>query len=154
MPIAKSGTPLPQTMLSVSKHETGLLETNILIHALTDDAHGSECKEFLRAVARGERSVLLTALVVHEFIYAISRYIKQFERTDIADYLIALISHTAVHLDDDFLLDAIVLWRETPQLGFVDAYLAVRGRADQLPVYTKNLKHFRDLHVELPNPLA
>lgn len=138
----------------MSSPPVGLLDTNVLIHALTRDAHGEDCRAFLRRVRSGDQQVLLTALVVHEFAYAVGRYARQMSRQDIGDYLISLMALPAVTLDDDLLIDAVRAWSKTPGLGFVDAYLGVRAERERLPVFTKNLKHFQSFDVELPDPLS
>jgi predicted nucleic acid-binding protein len=93
-------------------------------------------------------------VVVHEFTYAVGRYRKQMGRQDIAEYLISLIALPTVHLDDEAVFEAVRTWAATPKLGFVDAYLAVRAHREGLPVFTKNVKHFDGLDLEVPVPLA
>lgn len=138
----------------MSEAVPGLLDTNVLIHAFASDKEGADCRAFLEQVRAGDRSVLLTAVVVHEFTYAIGRYRKQMSRQDIADYLIGLISIPSVQLEDEVMFEAVRTWARAPSLGFVDAYLAVRAQREGLPVYTKNVKHFAGFDVEIPNPLA
>lgn len=59
---------------SMADQPIGLIDTNILILALANDAHGADCRAFLEQVQAGTRAVLLTAVVVHEFSYAVARY--------------------------------------------------------------------------------
>lgn len=137
----------------MSKSSAGLLDTNVLIHALTTDAKGEECRAFLARLRSGEQSCVLTSVVAFEFTYAVGRYAKQMTRAEIGEYLISVMVLPSVMLEDDLLIDAIRLWSGTPDLGFVDAYLGQRAERDQVPVFTKNLKHFRQFDVELPDPL-
>jgi predicted nucleic acid-binding protein len=132
----------------------GFLDTNVLIHAFATDNEGADCRAFLAQVQAGERSILLTAVVVHEFTCAVGRYRKQLNRQDIAEYLISLIALPTVHLEDEAVFEAVRMWAATPKLGFVDAYLAVRAHREGLPVFTKNVKHFDGLDVDVPVPLA
>jgi predicted nucleic acid-binding protein len=124
------------------------------VHALAQDKEGADCRAFLQQVQAGERAVLLTAMVVHEFTYAVSRYRKEMSRQDIADYLITLMSLPSVYMDDDAVFDAVRSWASTSNLGFVDAYLAIRAQEGRVPVYTKNVRHFKPFDIEVPDPLV
>ena len=139
---------------SVSDRRLGLLDTNVLIHAFANDQEGDDCRAFLEQVRAGERSVLLTTVVVHEFTYAVGRYRKQMHRQDIADYLVGLMALPAVHLDDDAMFETVRTWGSEPKIAFVDAYLAVRAQREGRPVFTKNVKHFQGCDVEVPDPLV
>lgn len=132
----------------------GFLDTNVLIHAFATDRQGADCRAFLEQVRKGERSVLLTIVVVHEFTYAVGRYLKQLSRKDIADYLVSLMALPAVHLDDDAVFATVRTWGSDPRIAFVDAYLAVRAQREGRPVFTKNVKHFQGCDVEVPDPLV
>lgn len=125
-----------------------------MIHALTRDAQGDDCRELLRQVRAGERSVLLTSVVAFEFTYAVRRYAKQISREEIGDYLVSLMVLPTVQLEDDLLIDAVRVWSTTPELGFVDAYLGIRAERDKSPVFTKNVKHFERFETEVPDPLS
>ena len=138
----------------MSNSPPGLLDTNVLIYALTRDAQGDDCRAFLQRVQSGELHVVLTGMVVHEFAYAVGRYVKQMSRADIGDYLISFMALPAVELDDESLIDAVRIWSRTPGLGFVDAHLAVRGSRENIPVFTKNVRHFDAFDVDIPDPLA
>jgi predicted nucleic acid-binding protein len=137
----------------VSRQPVGLLDSNVLIHALTRDEQGDDCRAFLRQVQSGVQQILLTSIVVHEVAYAMGRYAKQMSREEIGDYLISFMALPAVEIDDELLIDAVRIWSRTPGLGFVDAYLGIRAEQDRVPVFTKNLKHFRRFDIELPDPL-
>lgn len=132
----------------------GLIDTNILIHALANDGQGADCRVFLEQVQDGGREVLLTTVVVHEFTYAVSRYAKRMTRVDIGGYLISLMSLPNVRVDDGFLFETVRRWAGATDLGFVDAYLSIRAEQDRIPVYTKNLRHFQRFAIETPDPLS
>ena len=138
----------------MSSGVSGILDTNILIHALTADAHGADCRRFLERVRSGEITVLLTSVVAFEFTYAVSRYARQMTRGDIADYLVSVMALPSVELEDELLVDTARLWAKTPGLGFVDAYLGLRAQREELPVFTKNIRHFERFDIQLPNPLG
>ena len=97
---------------------------------------------------------MLTAVVVYELTYALGRYKKEMGRTEIGDYLISVMALPNVRVDDDALLGAVRAWSMNPELGFADAYLGVRAERDRVPVYTKNVRHFRQFDVEVPAPLV
>jgi len=132
----------------------GILDTNILIHALTTDAHGADCRRFLERVREGEITVVLTSVVAFEFTYAVGRYAKQMTREDIADYLVSVMALPSVDLEDEILVDAARLWAKTPGLGFVHAYLGLRAEREGLPVFTKNVWHFERFDINVPSLLG
>jgi len=138
----------------MSERSEGLIDTNVLIHALTSDRHSLDCRRFLLSVREGERSFTLTAVVVFELTYALSRYKKEMSRLEVADYLISVMALPNVRVDDESLLGAVRVWSQQPELGFADAYLGVRAERERVPVFTKNVRHFRQFDVEVPNPLV
>lgn len=150
---APSGRNKPRKKQSLSSGTIGILDTNILIHALSTDAHGADCRRFLQRVRDGEVAVLLTSVVALEFTYAVGRYAKQMTREDIADYLVSVMSLPSVELEDEILVDTVRLWAKTPDLSFVDAYLGLRAQREDLPVFTKNIRHFERFGIRVPNPL-
>ena len=91
--------------------------------------------------------------VLHELTYVLPRYLKQMTRSDVAEYLLMLISWPGVRCDRQLFGDALRRWRDTPGLGFVDAYLAALAVRRGVAVYTKNVREFVGQGVEVPNPL-
>jgi predicted nucleic acid-binding protein len=138
----------------MSERSGGLIDTNVLIHALTTDRQSQDCREFLLRVRQGEQSFTLTTVVVYELTYALGRYKKEMSRLEIGDYLISVMALPNVRVDDDALFGAVRAWSMNPELGFADAYLGVRAERERVPVYTKNVRHFRSFDVEVPNPLV
>lgn len=138
----------------MSERSFGLIDTNVLIHALAADRESQDCREFLRRVRDGERSFTLTAVVVFELAYALGRYKKEMSRAEIGDYLISVMALPNVRVDDDALYGAVRVWSLNPEIGFADAYLGVRAERDRVPVFTKNVRHFRRFDVEVPDPLV
>lgn len=138
----------------MSEHRGGLIDTNVLIHALTTDRQSQECREFLLKVRTGEQSFTLTSVIVYELTYALGRYKKEMSRAEIGDYLISVMALPNVRVDDDALFGAVRVWSLNPEIGFADAYLGVRAERDHVPVFTKNVRHFRQFDVEVPDPLV
>ncbi len=132
----------------------GLIDTNVLIHALATDGQTEDCRAFLRSVRAGERAFVLTIVVAYELTYALGRFRQEMGRREIADYLISIMALPNVRVDDAFLFGAIRAWAKDDRLGFTDAYLAVRAEQERLPVYTKNIRHFAAFEVEVPDPLV
>jgi predicted nucleic acid-binding protein len=88
----KTQNVMRRTKSSVSKaRATGYLDTNVIIHALSRDAHAEECRRLLSAVRDGQISVLLEPIIVHEITYSLPRYAKQMQRSDVAEYLESVI---------------------------------------------------------------
>jgi predicted nucleic acid-binding protein len=131
----------------------GLLDTIVFLHAHTTDGHSAECRRLLAAVATGKTAALLDPLVAHELTYALPRLRKQMTRTDMADYLLQVLSWDGIRGETDVLSDAIRIWRDTSRVGFVDAYLVAKGRRDNRPIYTKNLRDFAGHGITTPDPL-
>ena len=132
------------------------MDTNVLIHALTNDNQGAECRRV---------SEVWSELVIdrasdrsgHPRIHLRGHPLSQAndDRQDVADYLIAIDDATgrATRLTT-LRSNPCELGRAHRGVGFVDAYLAVRARRDRMPVYTKTLRHFTSFDVDVPTPLA
>lgn len=131
----------------------GLLDTNLFIHAYTSDQHSLECQKFLAAISRGEVQGWLDMLVVHEITYSLPRYVKEFTRESLADYLIDITDWPGVLCDRDVLVDALTRWKVTPGLSFVDAYLAAVAITQGVAVFTKNVRELTAQGAEVPVPL-
>jgi predicted nucleic acid-binding protein len=132
----------------------GMLDTNVFLHAHATDAHSAECQRLLSAVANGATMTILDPLVVHELSYALPRLRKQMTRVDVAGYILQVLSWPGIRGDVDLLSNAIRVWRDTPGIAFVDAYLIARGLRENRPIFTKNLRDFANSSVTVPNPLA
>jgi predicted nucleic acid-binding protein len=132
---------------------TGLLDTNVLIHAQTNDAFGEECRGFLRALDVGTVRAVLDPIVLHEVSYALPRYVQQMTRQDVAAYMMVMVGLAGVVADKGVLVDTIERWRDTPGLAFVDAYLAAVATTRACPVYTKNVRELRGQGISVPDPL-
>ena len=76
----------------------GFLDTNVVVHSLTNDEHLEECRRFLNQIQSGTRSITLDPLVVHELTFTIPRYAKQMSRDDVADFLLSLISQPGISI--------------------------------------------------------
>jgi len=132
----------------------GLLDTNVVIHSFAHDAHSAECSRFMRALRDGHTSATLDPLVIHELTYALPQFIKQMSRPELAAFLLEMIGWEAVRCDNKALLvDTLERWRDRAGLGFVDAYLSALALRRDLPVYTKNVRHFLTQGVDVPDPL-
>lgn|GEM_PF-4904069 len=130
----------------------GILDSNILVSALTNDVHSEECKTFLNELRDGTQSARLEALVLHELAYVLLRVFK-LDRKTIVGYMNEVVSWPGVIGDKDLLLATIDVWFRNPGLSFVDAYLGSLAQRLGLPVYTKNIKDFEAQQAIVPNPL-
>ena len=130
----------------------GLLDTNVFVHSLTRDPQSEEGRRFLRAIRSGQERAVLDALVVHETTYALQRVVR-LSRTDAADYLLDVLSWPGIIADRPVLVDALIRWRATAGLAFVDACLAARATRDGVPVYTKNVRELVAQGAAVPDPL-
>lgn len=137
----------------MSSSNRGVLDTNVVVHSLTNDEHSEECRLFLQQVQLGNRIVILEPMVVHELTYTLPRYVKQMTREDVADFLQSLIELPGVVGDLYRLAAAIDRWSKHPGTGFVDCYLAERSVELGAHVFTKNVGHFRRLGMDVPDPL-
>lgn len=131
----------------------GLLDTNPFIHAHTLDRWSEECRLFLSALERGDVRAFLEPLILHELSYALPRYVQQMTRTQVAEYLLMVLSWPGVQGDKDVMVDAVERWRDTPGLSFADGYLAARAAQRQCPVYTKNVRELEGQGATVPQPL-
>lgn len=131
----------------------GLLDTNLFIHAHLDDTHSDECRRFLEALQRGERQARLEVLVVHELSYVFPRVVKQFDRHELARYLISVIEWPGVVCERATIAETLQRWSSTPGLSFIDAYLATVATTREVPIYTKNVRELIAQGVDVPVPL-
>jgi len=131
----------------------GLVDTNVFIHALTHDDQAEECLRFLEAVAAGQLLVRLEPIVLHELSYALRHYRKEMSRTEVAEYLLAVLAWEGIVADRGLLVATVERWRDHSSLAFVDAYLAARALADVCPVYSKNVSELVKQGVQVPSPL-
>jgi predicted nucleic acid-binding protein len=113
----------------------GLLDTNVFVHAYTNDAHADECVRFLAGLESGRLRARLDPLVLHE------------------QYILMVLDWEGVEGEKAVMADAVERWRDTPGLGFVDAYLAAAATARQSPVFTKNIRDLADQGATVPDPL-
>lgn len=131
----------------------GLLDTNVLIHSLMNDAHTAECGAFLESLESGERTVRVEAYIVHEMTYALSRQVH-LSKPAIASILLGIIQWPGIECDKQLLAGAIVRWRDRQGVSFIDALLASQATISQTRVFTINVKDFQDLEIEVSSPLS
>lgn len=132
---------------------SGLIDTNVFIHAYANDAHTSECRRFLVAVEQGRVEAHLEPMVLHELSYALPRYIKQITRDQLAAYMLMVLKWAGVRGERDLMADAVHRWHATRGLSFVDAFLAARASRDNGSVFTKNIQELRGQGMDVPDPL-
>ena len=138
---------------SVAERETGLLDTNVVIHAFASDSLSDECERFLRALREGQLRAILEPVVVHELTYALPHFVQQMTRSDVAAFLLDLIGWEAVQADKANLARALEHWRDSPGLGFVDAYLGALALSFDQPVFSKNVRDFARFGARVADPL-
>ncbi|MGH2532077.1 MAG: PIN domain-containing protein [Thermomicrobiales bacterium] len=131
----------------------GLLDTNVFIHAQTNDEHSDECRAFLLAIQHNEIVARLEPVVLHELTYALRHYRRQMTRSQIGEYLLVVLSWPGIRGDRDLMTDAVYRWIDTPGLGLVDAYLSAMADRDNCPVYTINARDFEHQSIDVPQPL-
>ena len=131
----------------------GLVDTNIFIHAQTRDLYAEECLLFLEAVMAGRVRAQIEPMILHELSYALRHYRKEMTRLQIAAYLLMVLSWAGVRGEKDVLADTVRRWRDTPDLAFVDAYLAAVASERKCPVFTKNIAELRKQGVAVPGRL-
>lgn len=131
----------------------GLLDTNVFVHAHTNDSVAQECRDFLAALERGQVQGRLEPLVAHELTYVLPRVIRQMTRADVAQYLLMVLGWRGVTGPKDILVDAVIRWRDKAGLSFVDAYLAALAAERRCAVYTKNLRDFEGQGSAVPRTL-
>lgn len=132
---------------------SGLLDTNVFIHAHASDEWTAEYRALLGALETGSVSAVLEPLVVHELSYALPHYVKQMTRDQVGEYLLMVLSWDGVRGEKDTLVETVMRWRATPGLAFVDAYLATLAHQRSCPVFSKNVKQLAAQGVDVPVPL-
>lgn len=137
-------------MCSVSDPTDSLLDTNVVLHAQTNDHLSGECKRFLAALRRGTLRARLEPVVLHELTYVLPRYLKQLDRTDVAAYLRSMLTWPGIQGDIDLMDETLRRWSDTRDLSFVDAQLAALAARHNCPIYTKNVSDFLGQGVDVP----
>jgi predicted nucleic acid-binding protein len=131
----------------------GLLDTNVFIHAQSNDNVSEECRRFLAALEQGRMHAHLEPMILHELSYALPRYVQQMTRQDVADYLLMVLSWDGVRGQKDVMAAAVDRWRSTAGLSFADAYLAARAAERNCPIYSKNVRELSRQGVSVPSSL-
>jgi predicted nucleic acid-binding protein len=131
----------------------GLIDTNVFIHAHSNDSKSEECRRFLAGLEKGDVYAYIEPLILHELSYALPRYVQQMTREDVAAYLLMILSWDGIRGEKDVLADAVERWRLTPGLSFADAYLSALAAERQCPIYTKNVRELVGQGVSVPDPL-
>lgn len=152
-PTARRGKTWRPATCWVAAVTDGLVDTNVFIHAHSTDSLSTECRAFLTALESGQLRARLEPLILHELSYALPRYVKGMSRNEIAEYLLMVLSWPGIEADKSILADAVVRWRKTPGLAFVDAYLAALGTRLACPIYSKNVRELAGQGVVVPDPL-
>ncbi len=127
-----------------------LIDTNVVLHAQTNDELSGECKRFLAALQRGTLRARLEPVVLHKLTYVLRRYLKQLDRTAVAAYLRSMLTWPGIQGDIDLMDETLRRWLETPGLSFVDVHLAALAARHNSPIYTKNVRDFLGQGVEVP----
>lgn len=128
-----------------------MLDTSVVVHALGNDADTPAARHFLSRVEAGEVQVVVDPMVVNELIYVLSRFTREYSRARIAEAALSLLDTSEGAAMNVTLRRAIEVWRDTPGLSFVDAYLGSRAADEDRPVYTVNRKDFPRQGVDAPD---
>jgi predicted nucleic acid-binding protein len=134
---------------------SGLLDTNVIIHAYATDRWSGECRAFLAALRDGRVRAHLDPLVLHELSYALPRYMQQLQanRQELAAFLLMILAWQGIEGDKETMIETIQRWAGSPGLAFVDAYLAVRAGQRACPIYTKNARELERQGIDVPQTL-
>lgn len=133
---------------------SGRVDTNVFVHALKDDPQSAECRAFVLLLKEGTIRARLEPYVVHELAYILPRRLPDWNREQIAAFLLNLLDWPGIESDRQVLESALVQWGQSPKLSFVDAILVAESSRDGSPIYTKNVKDFENRGVEVPDPLS
>lgn len=133
--------------------DSGLVDTNVFLHAQTRDPHAEECRDFLQGLRDGQGVAQLEPLVLHELSYALPHYRKGMSRAEVGEFLLAILGWPGILGNKNVMIDAVTRWQDTPGLAFVDAYLAALARERPCSIFTKNVRELRAQGVEVPDPL-
>jgi predicted nucleic acid-binding protein len=132
---------------------SGLLDTNVFIHAHTQDSLSEECRRFLNALEAGRVTARLEPIILHELSFVLPRVLKQMTRADVAEYLLVVLSWDGVQGEKGLMADAVERWHSTPGLAFADAYLAALAADEGRPIYSKNVRELVGQGVRVIDPL-
>ena len=132
---------------------SGRVDTNVFVHALKNDPQSEECRAFVLLLKEGKIRARLEPYVVHELAYVLPRRLPDWNRQQIAAFLLNLLDWPGIDSDRQILESALIQWSQSPKISFVDAILLAESARDGAPIYTKNVKDFENRGVEVPDPL-
>lgn len=126
--------------------ELGYLDTNLFVHALyPNDPHYPRCRALLTALAEGEATGWLDAIVVYELTFVLGRRRRFPDRQAIARYVGGIIETPGVvAADKGLLLVALERW-VAQGIGFADAWLFACSAAANVAVCSANARDFQDV---------
>ncbi len=131
----------------------GVIDSNVIMHALTHDENSQECSAFMACLRDGKLRARLEPYVVHELTYAIPRLEKGWSKERLAETLLLVIDFPGVQCDRALLKSAIGRWVSKPGVSFVDALLWAQAANTGSSVFTINTRHFEGAGVDAPRPL-
>ena len=127
-----------------ARSELGYLDTNLFVHALyPNDPHYPRCLAILTALAEGEATGWLDAIVVYELTFILGRRRRFPDRRSIARYVRGIIETPGVvAADKGLLLAALDRW-VAQGIGFADAWLITCSSAIGSSVCSANARDFQ-----------
>ncbi len=124
--------------------EPGLLDTNLIVYALTGEPAplAGRATKLLREAESGRVSLVVPVAVVAEAVYVLGGRHFGFDRIRMMRALCGLLRTPGVVCDDlDAVLDALAAYA-LDGIDFVDGYLGARATAAGSCVWTFNRRHF------------
>lgn len=118
----------------------GWIDTNVVVHALTNDPVSERCRTLVQGLDSGEVEGSLDPTVIHELSYVLPRVVG-WDRTKTAEFLVSLLLAPGVHVrgGKGIVVDAITRWARHGT-AFVDALLVARAAEEGSPVCTVNAR--------------
>ena len=116
MPGGKSSTVNPD----------GLIDTNVLVHALMSDDSSDECRAFLEGVRSGSMRAEIHPLVVHELTYTMMRVRVFSSRQAVAEYVRSVLQWPGIVSDVTILDRTLERWGSEAQVG-IDPIIRLGG---------------------------
>lgn len=128
-----------------------ILDSNVVLESVKTGQMSEVCGRLLRSVGDGDLRVVVEPLVVHELTYIIPRYLKQATREKIAQIILSVLHSPGAEDPAGLLIQAVMTWRDIPELSFVDAYLGTLAEAQGRRVFTLNKRDFDLQGVDAPD---
>lgn len=140
----------------MESHKKVVIDTNLLVHYLTEDdpQKATAVEVLLSRAGRGELKILIPSVVIAELVWVLESF-YQMETKEISELVEAVLNTPGIEVTEkSVLISAIRLYREKG-MDFVDAWITEFAKDKRIKmIYTFDRRHFKDIDgIETRSPI-